>query len=658
MKVLQQFANLKSGFLAIFIALIFTSIPYSKVNADPLNQDSVTQSQLLKLSKELQLIANQISNLQSANTLLDTIESNKIIPQDTAWVEFRNKKLWPIYFSNGTQSPQERADLVMFKFNALSIFEIGEVLDSLKLTPTEEGVNIGISTQVYFSVTSKDAQFQKETTSNLASKYLQLIKHQGGTQVLLENNEDIFWRVGKVLVVIFILYLLVKLLNIGFRKTNDYIVSLRGGRIKGIKIKNFEIINDLQVVRIFLFVSKLIRLFLVLLLVYLSLPIIFGLFPWTETLAGTLLGYVLDPIKEYFWLFIHYIPNLISIIIISYFGHFAIRFVKYLAGELESGNLTIAGFYPEWAKPTSNLVKFALYIILLIFIFPFLPGSDSPIFKGVSVFVGIIITMGSSSSVNNIVAGLVLTYMRPFKLGDRVKIESILGFVTEKSLLVTRLRTSKQEIITIPNSKILNTNIINYSTSIQENDGVIIHNTVTIGYDVPWRKVHKALLKAADQIETIAKDPKPFVLQTSLDDFYVAYEINAYVTSTKTIIGSQSTLNECIQDVFRDEGIEILSPHFKAWRDGSEETIPKKGKEDYTFQAEQVDDHTPELDQQKKDEKKLAKEKAKTPKTEATKSFSEIIDKVIKSDKNEEVGEPRDEDLGAPKDTNENLDSK
>jgi small-conductance mechanosensitive channel len=207
------------------------------------------------------------------------------------------------------------------------------------------------------------------------------------------------------------------------------------------------------------------------------------------------------------------------------------------------------------------------------------------------------------------------------------------------------MRTSKQEIITIPNSKILATNIINYSTSIQQNEGVIVHSTITIGYDVPWRKVHKALLKAADQIETISKEPKPFVLQTALNDFYVAYEINAYVTSVKTIIGTQSKLNEHIQDVFRDEGIEIMSPHYNAWRNGEDITIPKKGKEDRSFKAEQVDDHTPELDQQEKEEKAQAKKQAKAPKTEVPKSFSDLIQKVTQDDsKNIEEGKKSEED--------------
>ncbi len=624
------------------------------------NSDSLQQvrTQIFKLTAQLKAISLQIEALNTGigadSTVVDsnqvTIAKTQI--EDTAWVIFQGDTLWPIYVSKGADSPEFRVKQIVGKLNAVSFFKIDKTFDSLTTVQDNLLLNIKSGGVVFFSVTLEDAIVNKTTQADLANKYITQLRNHSSTQALLQNNQDILWRIGKVSIVIVVLIGLVKLLNIGYRKGKLFIISSRGNRLKGFSIKNFEIINDVQVLKIILFLLRVARLITVLILISFSLPIIFSLFPWTESLADTLLGYFLDPLHDYFWLFVHYIPNLISIIIISYIGHFILKFVKYLSGEIEIGNLEISGFYPEWAVPTYNLVRFGLYIIMLIFIFPFLPGSDSPIFKGVSVFVGILITMGSSSSVNNIVAGLILTYMRPFKKGDRIMIETIQGFVTEKTLLVTRLRTSKQEIITIPNSKILNTNIINYSTSIQENDGVIIHNKVTIGYDVPWRKVHKALLKAADQIDTIAKDPKPFVLQTSLDDFYVAYEINAFVTNVKTLIGTQSTLNEQIQDVFRDEGIEIMSPHYSSWRNGEEITIPKKVKEDYSFKVEQVDDHTPELDEQTEQEEKLAKEQAKKKKTEAPKSFSDLIEKVTSEEdsQEEESSDRKEEYKQSPKD--------
>jgi small-conductance mechanosensitive channel len=210
---------------------------------------------------------------------------------------------------------------------------------------------------------------------------------------------------------------------------------------------------------------------------------------------------------------------------------------------------------------------------MFVLIFPYLPGSDSEIFRGVSVFIGILFSLGSSSAISNIIAGIVITYMRPFKIGDRIKIGEMTGDVIEKTLLVTRLRTPKLEEITIPNSSVLSGNTINYSSN-TKNEGLIIHSTVTIGYDVPWKDMHQALIDAALRTPEIINQPQPFVLQTSLDDFYVSYQINAYVKEVNRLAAIYSGLHQNIQDVCNERGIEIMSPHYRALRDGNTSTIP------------------------------------------------------------------------------------
>ena len=210
---------------------------------------------------------------------------------------------------------------------------------------------------------------------------------------------------------------------------------------------------------------------------------------------------------------------------------------------------------------------------MIIVIFPYLPGSDSKVFQGVSVFLGFLFTFGSAGSLSNIMAGLVLTYMRLFKIGDRVKIGEIVGDIIEKSLLVTRIRTIKNEIISIPNSSVLNSHTINYSSDTVDN-GLILHTTVTIGYDVPWKDMQQALLNAADRTDLILKEPRPFVLQTSLEDFYVSYQINAYTKDANKQATIYSQLHSNIQDCCNEVGIEIMSPHYRAARDGNRTTIP------------------------------------------------------------------------------------
>ena len=273
--------------------------------------------------------------------------------------------------------------------------------------------------------------------------------------------------------------------------------------------------------------------------------------------------------------------------------HYINKLIKFLATEIETGKLTINGFFPDWAKPTYNIVRFVLYAFMLVVIWPFIPGSDSDIFKGVSVFLGLLISLGSSTAIGNIVAGLVITYMRPFRLGDRVRIGDITGDVIEKAFLVTRLKTIKNEIVTIPNSAILNGNTLNYNV-LAANEGLIVHTTVTIGYDNPWHTVHELLIQAAMETEGIDKDKKPFVLQTSLDDWYVSYQVNAYTKEPNRMAQIYSNLHQNIQDNFNKAGVEIMSPHYQTLRDGNEIAIPPSYRpKGYEVPGFNVADQTP-----------------------------------------------------------------
>ncbi len=173
----------------------------------------------------------------------------------------------------------------------------------------------------------------------------------------------------------------------------------------------------------------------------------------------------------------------------------------------------------------------------------------------------------------NIVAGIVLTYTRAFLIGDRVQIANTIGDVIDKGLLVTRIRTIKNVEVAIPNSMVLSSHILNYSLQSQER-GLILHTTVTIGYDTPWRLMHETLIKAAIATSDILQEPLPFVLQTSLDDFYVCYELNAYTNQPQEMAGIYSELHQNIQDECNEAGIEIMSPHYGALRDGNSSTIP------------------------------------------------------------------------------------
>jgi small-conductance mechanosensitive channel len=302
--------------------------------------------------------------------------------------------------------------------------------------------------------------------------------------------------------------------------------------------------------------------------------VVLGFFPSTKYTSYRITSWLFSELGGFGKLVIDYIPNLILIFFICLVVSYLIKLNEYIFGEIRDQKLTIKGFYSDWAEPTAKLVRVLILAAGAIVAFPYLPGSESPAFKGISVFLGVLLSLGSTSAVAHGVAGTILTYMRAFQVGDFVRIGSDVGEVVEKTLLVTRILTQKKEIVTIPNGTVLGGVVVNYSAEAR-NTGVIFHTTVTIGYNAPWRQVHELLTTAALATDDIRHDPRPFVLQTALNDFYVAYELNAYTDKPKNMQNIYSVLHQNIQDKFNEAGVEINSPHYTSLRDGNQTTIPE-----------------------------------------------------------------------------------
>jgi len=258
-----------------------------------------------------------------------------------------------------------------------------------------------------------------------------------------------------------------------------------------------------------------------------------------------------------------------------------IRILRVTAHAVEHGDISFPGFYSEWARPTSKLITIVLAILALVVMFPYLPGGDSPAFRGISIFIGVLVSLGSSSAMGNLIAGIILTYMHPYRVGDRVRISETVGDVQEKSLLVTRLRTVKNVEIILPNSMILGAHILNYTVQ-AEARGLILHTSVTVGYNAPWRAVHNLLIRAANGTDGILTTPDPFVLQTSLGDSYVTYEINAFTNRPSEMERILARMHERIQDEFNRAGVELLSPAYVSLRDGNTVAIPKESRTEDT----------------------------------------------------------------------------
>ena len=477
-----------------------------------------------------------------------------------------------IYTKLGPFSPGMRAQNIEHRVKDLE----NDILynkDSVKLFTSEQTVDLLYRDIIVLSVTDLDALWMGKSKQELAELYRNSIDESIKAHRNATSLQTLLKEIGLALLVIIVAVILIRYLNKGYRWLRVKVRKARGKWIKGVKIRDYELFTADSEVRAIHVVLNIVRWIVILLFIYLVLPVLFSIFPWTKTLSGTLFGYVLTPLKSILSAIWNYLPNLATIIVIAVIFRYVHKGLVFLRNEVADGSLKLPGFYPDWANPTYQILRILMFAFMIIVIFPYLPGSDSAVFKGVSVFLGVLFTFGSSGSLSNIVSGLVLTYMRAYKIGDRVQIGDVTGDIVEKTLLVTRIRTIKNEDITIPNSTVMNSHTVNYS-AVAQDMGLILHTTVTFGYDVPWKIVHELLINAATDSAYVLKNPKPFVLQTSLDDYYVSYQLNAYTKEPNKQDIIYSSIHQNIQDKFNEAGVEIMSPHYRAVRDGNQTTIP------------------------------------------------------------------------------------
>ena len=481
--------------------------------------------------------------------------------------------LFYLYTKRGGYTPQQRAQMT-----GSAIEELGRRFnlrpDSVSVDHSDIVSDLMYGNKVLLSLTDQDALWEGVSRDSLANE-----RRQNVVDKLHEMKaEHGIWRMAKrILYFVLVIvgqYFLFRLTNWLFRKLKVRILRLKDTKIKPVSIQGYELLDAQKQANLLVFLASVGRYILMGLQLLFTVPLIFIIFPQTEGLAYRLLGYIWNPIRGIFVGIIDYIPKLFTIIVIWYAVKYLVRFVLYLAREVEGGRLKINGFYPDWAMPTFPIIRFLLYAFMIAMIYPYLPGSNSGVFQGISVFVGLIVSLGSSTVIGNIIAGLVITYMRPFKIGDRIQLNDTTGNIIEKTPLVTRIRTPKNEVVTVPNSFVMSSHTVNYSTSAREY-GLIIHSEVSIGYDIPWRKVNELLIDAALNTPGVVDDPRPFVLETSLSDWYPVYQVNAYIKEADKMPQIYSNLHQNIQDKFNEAGIEIMSPHYMAMRDGNETTIPK-----------------------------------------------------------------------------------
>ena len=479
-----------------------------------------------------------------------------------------------IYARKGGMLPEARVSAAKSK-----IYEVGKRLtmfvDSLYVFDSEVSSDVMVGEDVLLSVTDLDALWMGMERVELAETYREVISKKVDqlheTYGLQQKLQSLGWVALIIAVQVLLIWFIVWL----FHRWKFSVTRKLLGRIKSVVIKNYPLLDTHRLGVAIIFVFNLVRLLLILLVVLVGLGFMFSFFPETKTVTYTVVGFIWNPLSDILKSVVAYLPNLFKIIVIIICFHYLLKLVRYFANEVASGRLKFNGFYADWAMPTHTLLRVLLYSFMLVMIWPLLPNSDSEIFQGVSVFIGVVVSLGSTSVVGNVMSGLVMTYMRPFRIGDFIRFGDTEGEVIEKSMLVTRIRTRKNDIVTIPNSNMMSSQTSNYTFSAQRY-GIIVHTKITIGYDEPWKKIESLLVQAAENTDGIKRHPKPFVRITALDDFYVEYEINGITDRAKTLSTVYSALHQQILDTMHGAGVEIMSPHIEARRDNLPVQIPKE----------------------------------------------------------------------------------
>jgi small-conductance mechanosensitive channel len=435
--------------------------------------------------------------------------------------------------------------------------------DSVKIIPVNDYFSIYAGPIFIMNVYTADSDIEQIGIGTLTNIVQQRIAY--GITLYRDNRsksnliKKSLTAVGSLAILTLVLFLIIWL----FRVIDNAFQKRMKAGVDTLENKSFSLIQANQLWNIYHKAVRILRIIVIILFTGFSINYILGLFPWTNNIATYILKLFVDPISSLGKGLLGFLPKLAFLIVIYLVTRYVLKLSKLLFSGVERGEIKIKDFYPDWAMPTYRILKFMVIAFAVVLAYPYIPGSGSSAFKGVSVFMGLLFSLGSSSFISNLIAGYTITYRRAFKKGDRIKVENQEGFVIEQKVLVTRLLTIKNEEIVIPNSLLLNNNIINYSTKARES-GLIIHTVVGIGYETPWRQVEAMLIEAAGRTEGLLKEPPPFVLQLLLGDFAIQYQINAYCNDGTRLEFYYADLHRNIQDVFNENDIQIMTPAYMA----------------------------------------------------------------------------------------------
>ncbi|WP_314299380.1 mechanosensitive ion channel domain-containing protein [Capnocytophaga sputigena] len=523
-------------------------------------KDSIRIAMLLN---EIQLLINNEKNTPSITNSSTTNEKeieklrNKMRGRP---IVFEKDTLYYLYTSYRPYDIDTRVKYVEEKLKEL-YNDPYFVADSIKIKPAGDYLSVMYNDKTITGVSMVDALWENSSQTELAQRYANIIKNTIVKYKEQNSLKSVLIRLAELLLVLFITFILVWAINRLFDFLKKITLNSEHRFLTSIRIRNYDFIKKPGIVKALVKILAILRIVFLLFLLITIIPLIFDIFSSTQYLSKIIVQWISEPIKNVGIAIIGYLPHLFYIVIIAVITRYVLKILRFFALEIERGILKIKGFHPEWAHTTYVLARMMLWVLALVIMFPHLPGSDSDAFKGISIFLGVLISLGSSSAISNAIAGIVISYMRPFQVGDWIKSGEIIGAVIEKNALVTRLKTINNEDITIPNSAILSGATMNF-TSIGKEIGLALNVQVKVRYDYSDNLVEELLIEAALKTNGISPKPHPYIFQISLSELNAVYELNAYTFHPENMYFIKSDLTKNIQSTFRQANIEIFSTQY------------------------------------------------------------------------------------------------
>lgn len=470
-----------------------------------------------------------------------------------------NKTVITIHWGYANFTPQIRASGIALRLKALASDPTTR-LDLIQ-EPTPLGINIRCGDVIVASVFAGDALTENTTKEALAQQW-----SKSFLAAMQNYRAEYGWReiVLRVTLALLTIAACIWLLLLIRRYTDR--IAARASLVLQHKVKDApasmaRLVSSEFLHTVVIRAFWLVRLVLLLFVIALSIHTLLSIFPATRPFATEIYQGVAEPARSFAHSVWVDLPRILFIVILAIATWYFIKLIRYFFQKVGEGSISLRGFRPAWSTVTERLVSIAIVVLAVLIAYPYIPGSQSPAFKGVSIFLGVLVSLGSTGLVANVITGVMLTYMDAFEVGDLVEIGEITAYVKSTSLLTTRLVTRKNEIITVPNSFIMGKHITNYSER-GGKDGLLISTTVGIGYEIPWRQVEAMLLEAAARTECVAKDPAPFAIILLLDNYSVNYEINAHLKPGIRRYVGLTELNHNVLDVFNEYGVAIMTPSY------------------------------------------------------------------------------------------------